>query len=371
MDENYNGAIPQSPEEAEKNYAFAEIVASANEVIWLEKQKPAGDNYVLGNKFWRKFPTQDQDGSGSCVAQTYAKLLGILSYLRWGIFIRFSAGHIYMRRSNRNIGDGQGMISTDVHKIAQQGVTFEELMPSQKMSESQMNALFESELHKEVKLSIGNYIFLPVGNLEAVASVIQTTKKGVMVWFRFGKGEWTDYPELKVETPTAHHSVAGVDFTKFKNEKSIVIDESWGTTNSIKELDAQRVIRETFYKARNTHASYPMDFKFDSTVVPAPERKAFGAPLVFIELDPVTQRPVNSATHEAQKADVIRLQDILKKEGLLPTNIESTGLYHNLTAKAVKAFQIKYAVAPMAELNEVNGRRVGGKTLAKLNELYG
>ena len=324
----------------------------------------------MSSKTWRKFPVRNQDGSGSCVAQTLAKLLGILAYLKWKVFITFSASHIYIRRSNKNIGDGQGMIATDAYKIAQQGVTFEELMPSQNMSEAQMNAVYESDLHKRVNLAINNYVFLPVGDIEKVASVIQTTLKGVMTWFKFGNGEWLAVPIILVSNPENHHSTASVDATMYENEKSLVIDESWGNTYG---FDGQRVIKESFYKERNTHASYPMDFKFDSESTPVPAAGKFDRELVYIPLDPNTQEIVPGflTTHNVQKNDVARLQDILKKEGLFPSNVGSTGLYQNLTAKSIKAWQIKHAVASMQELNEVDGKRVGGKTLSALNSLYG
>ena len=78
-------------EEKENDYHFGEIVAAANPVSWVEKPQSA----------WRKFPIFNQDGSGSCVAQTLAKLLGILYWLKNQLYVHFSATHIYQRRSNK------------------------------------------------------------------------------------------------------------------------------------------------------------------------------------------------------------------------------------------------------------------------------
>lgn len=372
QEEKYLGALEdnRSREEQAKNYLFAETVgiANANSVQWFEKKQPKGLNFELNKTTWRRFPVQNQAQSGSCVAQTFVKLMGILSYLKYKIFIRFSAGHVYTRRSNKKIGDGQGMIADDVYKIGQKGVTFEELMPSQKLNESEMNALYETELHKKVGLATSGYIWLPIGDIETVASVIQTTKKGVMTWFRFHYKEWKDVPKVLSANPPNHHSVASVDFTLYNKEKSLVIDESWGEDTA---MDGQRVISESFYKERNTHASYPIDLKFDPDSVTEVSTDKFTKRLYFIDLDPKTQQimPDKIDVHKAQENDVIRLQDVLKKEGLFPTNIGSSGLYHELTRKAVKAFQLKYSVASLAELNEVDGKIVGDKTLAKLNEI--
>lgn len=366
------GAIAdtRAPEEKAKDFVFAEIVASATPVKWVKKTQPKGLQFEFNEKTWRRFPVRNQDGSSSCVAQTMAKLMGILGYLRFGIFIVLSAGHIYIRRINKAWGNGEGMGADDVFKIAQEGVTLEEFMPSMNLSEKQINSLYENDLHKSVGLKIKNWIALPIGDLETVASVIQTTKKGVMTWVRFDNREWKAVPKILYTLAPAHHSIASVDATLWDEEKALVIDENWGNTEG---FEGQRVITESFYKTRNTYAAYPIDLKFETEIVPEPKKNTFARELVFIELDPVTHEilPVYKPINETQKADVIALQDILKKEGIFPSNVSSTGLYHNLTRKAVLAFQTKYKIASEKELADVNGKRVGSKTLAKLNELYG
>ncbi len=61
--------------------------------------------------------------------------------------------------------------------------------------------------------------------------------------------------------------------------------------------------------------------------------------------------------------DVRALQDILKYEGLFPTNAESTGFFGSITLDAVKKFQTKYGIQPVSGY-------VGPKTREKLNNLY-
>jgi len=58
--------------EQQKDYKFEEIVARVNPVEWVEKPQDK----------WRKFPIFNQNGSGSCVAQTAAKLLAINYWLK-------------------------------------------------------------------------------------------------------------------------------------------------------------------------------------------------------------------------------------------------------------------------------------------------
>ena len=86
-------------------------------------------------------------------------------------------------------------------------------------------------------------------------------------------------------------------------------------------------------------------------------------------IDTVDKKPFNIILKFGDKFDEVkRLQDFLKIQSVFP-NIESTGVYGNITAKAVYLFQIKNNVAPINELDTLKGRRVGQKTLNKINEI--
>ncbi|MFA7662639.1 MAG: peptidoglycan-binding domain-containing protein, partial [Patescibacteria group bacterium] len=98
------------------------------------------------------------------------------------------------------------------------------------------------------------------------------------------------------------------------------------------------------FKVRNFFAAYPMTFKFDEVSVKP--KYTFNKNLAFGMTDP----------------DVKALQDILKYEGLMATNIESTSYYGSITRASVVAFQTKYGIDPLG--------MVGPQTRAKLNELY-
>jgi len=181
-----------------------------------------------------------------------------------------------------------------------------------------------------------------------------------MVWFYFRRDEWTDHPVVKdLGLPesgpeTARHSITAVDYCLVNGKKALISDDSWGSSYGIV---GQRVIDEDFFKARNLFAAYPMSFKFEEIVQPSPSPKPhynFVKPLEFGQRSP----------------DIVKLQEILKYEGLFPLNVTATGYYGAITAKAVMGFQIKYSVASSEELQSLQGRRVGAKTLIKLNQLY-
>ena len=331
----------RSDTEKAKDYKFRETVSFAAPVNWVEKTPDQ----------WRRFPIFNQDGSGSCVAQTEAKELGIMQWLKHQHYVHFSAADIYQGRSDKSQG---GMSAIDARSRAQRGVTLEELAPSQGLNDSQMDAVPVEEYMKEVGavFSVPNYLEDPIGDIETVASIIQTTGKGVMTWFYFLIDEWTDqpavnHPDLTKETGL-RHSVTGVDFGLVNGKKSIIIDDSWGSSYG---QAGQRVISEDFFKARNWYAGHLMSFRFDI---------------------PATPRPVHVFNTDMElnqtNTDVSALQDCLKFEGLFPSNIQSTGFFWSVTKKAVQDFQTKYAIVTVTD---PGFGRVGPLTREKLNELYG
>ena len=89
-----SGALIDTRTEAQKlkDLRFEEIVASANPVNWVEKSPSQ----------WRKFPIFNQDGSGSCVAQTEAKELGIMRWLKDGVYV-ISAQPIFISADQTNL----------------------------------------------------------------------------------------------------------------------------------------------------------------------------------------------------------------------------------------------------------------------------
>lgn len=315
----------RSAVEKAQDINFKEIVASASPVEWKEKESSS----------IRRFPIFNQDGSGSCVAQTQAKELGIMRWLKDGKYVHFSATDIYQRRSNK---PAAGMGAVDVRAIAQEGVTLEVLVPSQDMSDTQMDSMTIPNYMREVGkvFAVSDSVKITSGDMETVASVIQTTGKGVMIWFYFNIDEWTEQPLIKYPmlqlNDALRHSVTAVDFNLVNGKKCLVIEDSWGTSFGVA---GQRIITEDFFKARNWFSSYLMNFKFDIPVTPKPHYVV---------------------------GNVISLQNCLKFEGVFPSNVQSTGVYGPVTTQAVKDFQAKYGLEQVGV--------VGPKTTAKLQVLY-
>lgn len=340
-----SGALPDTRTEEEKkgDIQFREIVATIAPVNWTEKPTHQ----------WRRFPIFNQDGSGSCVAQTLAKMIGILYWLINGIYVHFSATDCYQRRSNK---PQPGMIGNNAFEIGKEGITLEELVPSQGLTDQQMDGIQIPPYKREVGkiFRIGEPIIGPVKDIDAIASIIQQTGKGVMVWFYFKLNEWTDVPfiddpNLNPDTAPGRHSVCAVDFTLYQGKKALIIEDSWGTSYG---MAGQRIITEDFFRARNIYVAHIMNFKFDE-VIPKPKH-TFTKTLKYGMTDP----------------DVKALQDILKYENLFPTNVASTGYYGSLTAKGVLGWQKNHKVASDQELDALKGESFGPKSITKANQLY-
>lgn len=332
----------RTPEEQAKDWQQKEVVAAGATVQWSEKPQSQ----------WRSFPIFQQDGSGSCVMQTQCKEMGIMQQLAGGTYVHFSVADGYQRRANKPAG---GMSAADARLIASQGITLEVLSTSQNMSDAQLDATTIEPYKHQVGsvFSVPNYLTLPTKDIDAIASTIQATGKGVMVWFYFLADEWTNRPTVLhpgidlTAASTIRHSVTAVDFTMQGNEKCLVIEDSWGPGTS---GGGQRIITETFFKARNWYAGYLVNFKFQQQPTP---------------------KPIHTFNVDMQlgdnSAEVSSLQDCLRWSGDFPASGQSTGLYGPITQKAVQTFQVKHGV--VAPGNSGYGR-VGPMTRAALNSIF-
>jgi len=322
--ELYLGAIDnQSEEQKAKNYKLSEVVTAPAPVIWLEKSELQ----------WRKLPTvRAQDGSGSCVCMTYSTELSIIFLEKYGVWIDFTSAWPYQHRSQPMI---PGCNSTDVYSIFHKiGNLFESFMPSQNLSEAQIMAVKTEKYFGDLaKAFCINRFELPL-DFETVASTIQATGKGVMIWVKFHPEEWTDKPTIGNKPPNSGHSVTAIDFFLIDGKKYLWIIDSWGKNFAIK---GYRLISEEYFNARCFLASYLLTFKKqDNTTVP--ERPHFDGSIV-----------------SAQKC--------FKWEGLFPSNLPEIENWGNVTRKACVDFQKRYNIEPALG-------NFGPLTKAKLVEIY-
>ena len=319
---NYQGCRDtQTQAQKARNYTFNEVCAGAAPVNWVEKLEDD----------WKHYPVRNQDGSATCVCMTYATEQGILFNQKYGKWMDFSSTYPYQQRKYPSNG---GCTSEDIYSIFPKlGNVYDTYMPSQNMNDSQISLIpketYYDDLAKTYKVA---RIALPL-DFETIASTIQETGKGVMVWFGIGHGEWTDMPQYLGNPPASNHSVTAIDFTLKNGKKYLIIQDSYGLVTAAKGL---RLISEEYFKARCFLASYLMTFQLNN--------------------DALTERPKFDGS-------IMSAQRCFKWEGLFPLNVADTENWGPITRNACIAFQKRYNIEPALG-------NLGPITIAKLSEVY-
>lgn len=305
--EIYMGARnTQNQEQIAKNYAFGEICTAPAPVVWIEKDR----------KNYRSFPIRSQDGSGQCVVMTLATEMGIIFKEKYGEWIDFSSSFPYQQRKYPTIS---GCTSEDIYSVFPKiGDVFEKDMPSQDINDAGAMAIIKKKYFDDLaKVYKINRIALPL-EFETIASVVQATGKGVMIWVHFHPSEWTNIPTVSNNIPTSGHSITVVDFTLKDGKKYLVIQDSWGLKYADQGL---RLISEEYFYARCYQAGYLMAFNVqDNSIVP--ERPHF---------------ILNS---------VSKAKDCLKWEGIFPSNVPSNDVADNIFRSALVKYQTRYGIYP-------------------------
>ena len=340
----------------DRKYRHEEISSSAPLATWVEKQQDD----------WRKFPIRNQSNSSSCVAQTVSKVLGTENFREEKLFPVLSALDIYDRRSNKPDG---GMWGKEGMLLgAKFGATLEEFLPSQGMSEGEMNQpVKRTNYTKKVAEIIkgGAVIELPL-DIDAFASVIQTGKC-LGMGITFGKGYNQPVPELPSDKKYPYrHWITAVDTTLWQGKKAIIIEDSWGPDYGFK---GQRVITEDWFDAgKITSGYYYMDLDNDwMEKKDNPNPKPGPTPNI--------DKPSWKFNKDLRVGDagvhVRNLQICLKYLKFFPESIDCTGYFGGITMKSVKMFQEAYAKDILHPWKMSTGTGFVGKTTrAKLNKLF-
>lgn len=304
--EIYNGAIDsQTEEQKAKNYKFSEVCTTSFPATWIEKPQEA----------WNSYKIRDQNGSGECVCMTYSTEMSIIFKQKYGVWMDFSSSYPYQARKMPTIS---GCTSEDVYSVFPKiGNVYESFMPSQEMTDAQAMAVkkepYFDDLAKIYKIP---RIQLPI-DFETVASTVQATGKGVMIWVRFSIPEWTDIPQLMDLPITSGHSITVVDFILKGGKKYLVIQDSWGLKYAMKGL---RLISEEYFNARCFLASYLMNFTLQNN-------------------DTVFEKPVFDGS-------IISFQKCMKWLGFFPGNIPEIESYGNISRSACIKYQLARGITP-------------------------
>jgi len=301
------------PEQKTNDIHFSEIVASANAVNWITKDSTT----------WRTFPALNQYQTFMCGANSLSKAWGIYLSQKYGKYVQLSRGHIYQRRKNR---PGAGMALYDMFDILKQGATLEQLTGENIQSDDQADSLVVDQLEVAVGQGFATTggVFLP-SDIDTIASVIQTTGKGVILTTYFTAGEWSKtFPtivntNLGSQDPSAlRHFVVAVDFTLYNNQKCLIIEDSawFGGIN-------RRIISEDWVTRRVVATGYLMTFKY----APQPTKPTYDG------------------------ISIISAQKCLQADGDFPTNISFIENLGPITRQSLVKFQVKYGLPQTGALD--------------------
>jgi len=333
---NYKGAFDQRTlQEKTKDFDLSEVKAYG--IVIFEEREPVG------------YTPRDQDGSGSCVAQTAAKMMEIWDLKHDKTPTVYSATPIYQNRTNRpswgmNFVDGLGY-------SVKNGAYLEASTPSQGMSDAEMDAYKVTA--KPVTEKPTAYGKVPI-DFYAVASEIDDSG-AVMLWFKCSYDEWNrDVPTGNSDSEAVRHSVTGVDKIKWKGVEYIIISDSWGQWNNGSDVPlkpGQRAITKQFFDKHCYFAGAYTSFSFEGGVKPSHTWKL-------------------SMKYGQTSNDIKKLQEVLKYEKLFPSNVDATGYFGGITARALIKFQMKNGILDFQNETDMRKVQAGPKTIKLLNELY-
>lgn len=296
---------------------------------------------------WKKYQVRNQDGSGSCVANSQSKFVEIMHQIKTGESVKFSHAPVYQARINKPQA-GMGYPNAPQLQI-KINTCREDICPSENKTDAQLDAIILPPNYEAI-----NDIAKPTEFLEFtprtfndVAYYVEQNGAAI-IWIV------SDYANWNKEIPTVggkpngevRHSICVVDAITYNGTRYLVIEDSWGAGFGI---NGSRLITQEFFNDAVFIAYALTTFKYDNGSM---QYTPFNTKMQFGENSP----------------EVRRLQDYLRTKGLFPVNVASTGYYGNITAQAVLAFQIKYSVDTIPTLNLLKGRFVGAKTLTKINQ---
>lgn len=330
---NYQGALLDTRPAELKAKDFKSDnpeLASAVQLNWVEKTPEQ----------WKNYPSRNQMGSSSCVAQAAAK-----AGFTMGLDI-LSAHPIY--RNRKNFSD-KGMWLYDMADLfKRQGTVHEADDISQNVNEDFLNRNFTEGVQGILNnhpIKIGGYVY--VANPKNIDEIAQAIEEHGHCIITVGSNyaEWSSIPEIQGQV-NWYHAICAIDYVLYNGKKYIVIEDSWGS--NIGQFDDRRLLSAEFLQARCTGALFLLPYS------PTP-------PFSHV----FTQKLVRGDSGE----EVENLQKALKSLSFFPT-MQTTKFFGQITESAVKKFQMHYKdeiLTPLG-LTQPTGR-FGEMTMKKLNSL--
>lgn len=347
------GAIEDAPDE--RDYQWKEVGAASAPFDWSLGYDIEGELSTRLNTPGFHLTSNNQNGSGSCGGQAVSKFDAVQRSMVEGVpFVERSAKYPYAQVFAPRGGSGARALFGILNS---QGCSTEALCPSYQNGQAPSEEFMEqvADITVAARDDAPNaqaraYVALPL-DIDSIAQAIRDNYGVVLGLYGSNNGTWgSAYPTPPVagQARWAHWMYLGKASTQ-PTGHAVAGLQSWGPgigQNGWQWLNEDYVNNYTF-------AAWSLVFNPNPT--PDTFSHTFVVDLNYGETD----------------NEVIQLQTALAKDGEFPAAVPTSGYYGNITAAAVLKFQLKYAVAPVAELNALAGKTVGPATREKLNSLFG
>lgn len=317
---------------------------------------------LLNNMF--KIPVKDQDGSGSCGGQAGSYYGEVLEAYYTGTFeersAKFIYSQVYMPPAGSNMRDVCDL-------ICKQGWAREAVLTSYQggnppgeafMQRSQdVTDVVRQDASKAKGLSYAN-----VGlSIDEIAQAVRDNKGVIIGIVGSNNGTWNSpFPQPPTMADDRWYHWVYIGKAKMINgKKHVGFINSWGSACGdqgwqwISEDYINRLLPGDSHGGKAVWTVWTILYN----EMPTPEP---GFSHNF---------QVNLSLNQSGE-EVIALQKALKIDGEFPMAVPATGFYGDVTRRAVLAFQLKYKVDTVTELNRLAGKTVGPKTRAQLNLLF-
>jgi hypothetical protein len=357
MEKNhYNGVLPDpNPEAVKEGYLKHEEIfgglATVTPFQWEEEPI-----YFQAGCKWPQYPMQNQNTTSQCVRYSTEHALAIQRVVLEGKpFVFNSPDYGYRLRSNY---PSPGMFYADNARIETTIGTCSLSLCPQATTEDASNALVITPAMQKDALTRKVDAFFFLTNIDDMAWAIKTFG-AIITSVGSNYAEYNDHTNPKADIPlyngqvvTFGHSLAGKYAHLYQGVKSIIIDDSCHEATDV--WGGQRLFTEDFLSKRMSGAGYFLQLEYKPIPLASPF-KPFTVPLMK-----------GTMSNE----DVVQLQNILKVEGLFPSNVPSSGNYLEITRQAVLSWQMKYNVDTPEALDSNNGVEFGQKSILVANALY-
>lgn len=363
MEEFNTGVLadPRTPEEKKKDWQYSEI-ASGDDVVFSP---------ILT---FEEFSVQNQVQSSSCVFQAIAKAHEVIRFRNGKGKVNHSAGG-YAIRSNK---PGLGTFVQEGLQIAKDlGVPFEADIPSEGMSEAQMNAIPYLSKMKTITNSRKTFTNGYITSLpKDFVTVCKEIVKGnpVLILIRCNILEWNQgCPQIYGGVKDVNHEITGVQAGYWtgelrgnkgekiilNNELIMVIHDSWGNLGY--QSKGIRIITKKFFDTYVDISSMFIGFTYldDAVTKPLP--------------------PTKTMRYGQSGENIKTWQKSMKFLGYFPLEIDldvpANNRFGPLTRSHVKKLQMAHVPffvergTSLRALQELDGMSAGPQTLELVTKL--